>query len=209
MATEKTHLANLVLAENPSCERNKLPILEVLKEYLNPGDHLLEIGSGGGMHALYFTQNLPVARWQMTEMPEYMEAIQARFIQQGNSQMATPLSLDCRAAHWGLPQQYDAIFSANTVHIMSWQAVCGLMNGVHKALKPEGLFLLYGPFRYNGEDTAASNTAFHEYLKNTSAEMGLRDYQEMAALAKLAGLQLIKDIPMPANNRILIFKHEQ
>ncbi|MCF6262190.1 MAG: class I SAM-dependent methyltransferase [Xanthomonadales bacterium] len=209
MTTENTHLAKLALAENPSGERNKLPILEVLKEYLNPDDQVLEIGSGGGMHAIYFTQNLPAVRWQMTEMPQYMKALEARFIQQANSQMSPPVSLDCRVADWGLPRQYNAVFSANTTHIMSWQAVCGLMHGVQKALKPGGLFLLYGPFRYNGEDTAASNTAFHEYLKNESPEMGLRDFQEMAALANLAGLQLIKDIPMPANNRILIFKHEQ
>lgn len=209
MTVRNTHLANLAFPENPAGERNKLPILTVLKDYLKTDSKVLEIGSGSGMHAVYFTQNLPTIRWQMSEMPGYMEGLRARFIQQGNAQIAPPVSIDCRADHWNIPHQFDAVFSANTAHIMSWQAVCGLMHGVSKALKPGGLFLLYGPFRCNGKDTAVSNKTFHEYLRKKSPEMGLRDYQEMAVLAKLAGLHLIKDIPMPANNRILIFQHDQ
>ncbi len=202
-------LENIELRCSPSGERNKQPILEVLKKYIAADTNVLEIGSGTGQHAVFFTRNLPGIRWQMSEMPENLEVLQARKLQQGNERMPEPIALDCRDADWHIDHQYELAFSANTAHIMSWQGVCGLLHGVSKWLKPDGVFLLYGPFRYRGQDTAHSNTDFHQHLKNRSPEMGLRDYYEMQALATQAGLDLQDDIPMPANNRILVFRNAE
>jgi len=209
MMAGKTRLESLELHDSPYGERNKQPILDVLQEYLQADTDILEIGSGTGQHAVFFSRQLASVRWQMTEMTEHLEVLQARWLQQGSERMPEPCVIDCRDSSWNLPRKYDAAFSANTTHIMPWQGVCGLLHGIGKALKPGGLFLLYGPFRYHGEDTSTSNSDFHQLLRTRSAEMGVRDYYELEALAALAGLCLRKDIPMPANNRILIFENEK
>ncbi|MBE9548691.1 MAG: DUF938 domain-containing protein [Proteobacteria bacterium] len=204
---EKTSLESLELQDSLYGERNKQPILDILQEYLQADTDVLEIGSGTGQHAVFFSRQLASIHWQMTEMAENLEVLKARHLQQGNERMPEPCAIDSRDSSWDLPRHYDAAFSANTAHIMSWQGVCGLLHGVGKALKPGGLFLLYGPFRYHGEDTSPSNSDFHRLLKSRSPEMGIRDYYELEALAAMAGLCLWKDMPMPANNRILIFKN--
>ena len=200
-------LKDIELRDSPSGERNKQPILEHLQHYMPEDCSVLEIGSGTGQHAVFFTGQLAVKHWQMTEMPENMDLLKARKQQQGNGCLPEPLALDCSHADWHLPQQYDLVFSANTVHIMPWQAVCGLLHGVAKALKADGQFMLYGPFRYHGRDKAESNTKFHQHLRSRSPQMGLRDYYDLQAVAKLAGLTISEDLEMPANNRILISKH--
>jgi cyclopropane fatty-acyl-phospholipid synthase-like methyltransferase len=207
MPTAITNLETFEFHDSPYGERNQQPILKILQEYLSADADVLEIGSGTGQHAVFFTRHMPAVSWQMTEMPENLKALQARRLQQGNTCLAEPGVIDCRDPHWDLPQQYDAAFSANTAHIMSWEGVCGMFQGVGKALKPEGLFFLYGPFRYHGKDTAQSTTDFHRQLHSRSAEMGLRDYYELQTLAETLGMRLNKDISMPANNRILIFQN--
>ncbi len=193
------------LPRAPACARNREPILAVLKAYLRPGEHVLEIGSGTGEHAVYFAEQLPELTWQPTERPEHLPGVEAwvEWARLGN--LARPLMLDV-TARWPV-ERVDAVFSANTAHIMSWEAVEAMFLGVGAALKPGGYFLLYGPFNYGGRYTSESNRHFDETLRRRDPAMGLRDVADLERLAQRAGLERVNDHAMPANNRVLVWRH--
>ncbi|VAW79823.1 Protein of unknown function DUF938 [hydrothermal vent metagenome] len=186
-----------------SCDENREPILEVLKQELANRWHLLEIGSGTGQHAVYLAGEFPELVWQTSEVPEMLEGIHAWLADDNSpSNILPPLHLDVCNGTWP-DARYDAVFSANTVHIISWpQAQC-LFSGVGKVLEPGGIFCLYGPFNYNGKYTSESNEAFDEWLKLRDPLSGIRDFEALNELAADAGMELKKDYEMPANNRIL------
>ncbi len=189
---------------SPSCDQNKDPILAVIKPLLCNATSVLEIGSGTGQHCVYFAEALPHLVWQASDQAIYLKSVNAWIAdaQLNNIPQALELNVD---VSWP-SEQYDAVFSANTVHIMSWEMVINLFQGLGEILLKDGLFILYGPFNYNGEYTSASNANFDLWLAQQNPQSAIRDFEALNQLAKQAGLALIKDYEMPANNRILVWE---
>ncbi len=190
---------------SPSCDRNKDIILEKLGPLFSSTHHVLEIGSGTGQHAVHFARHLPHLIWQTSDRLENHSAIKTWLDEAGLSNTRPPLDLDVSAKWPKLSQAIDAIFSANAVHIMSWENVCNFIKNTGIYLAEEGLFVLYGPFNYGGKFTSLSNEKFDLWLKNRNPESGIRDFEAITKLAQEAGLWFEDDIEMPANNRILVF----
>jgi cyclopropane fatty-acyl-phospholipid synthase-like methyltransferase len=188
-----------------AAERNKGPILGVLRAELAAARQVLEIGSGTGQHALYFTRELPHLIWQPSELPAQLPALAARILADGSVNLRTPLPLDAAAYPWpGGP--VDAVYSANTLHIMSWPAVQQFFRGVGSVLSTPGILCVYGPFSYDGRHTSPSNAEFDRFLKARDPASGLRDFAAVDALAREIGLTLSADHAMPANNRTLVWR---
>ena len=179
-------------------ERNRAPILAVLKRVFADRERVLEIGSGTGQHAAYFAPELPHLVWQASDVAENLSAIR-QWVSH-----PPPIELDVDKA---LPKlDVDAVFSANTCHIMSWPQVERLFAAVGALLPRDGLFALYGPFNYHGKHTSESNARFDAMLRARDPASGLRDFEDITRLANLAGLKLAEDNAMPANNRLLVFQ---
>jgi SAM-dependent methyltransferase len=187
-----------------ACERNKVPILAVLRDALAGCRNLLEIGSGTGQHAVHFAAALAPLRWQPTELAGHLVPLLARIAAEGPANCAAPVALDVRAATWPVDAT-DAVFSANTLHIMSWAAVTDLFAGVGRVLVPRGRLCIYGPFSYAGRFTAPSNAAFDLSLREHDPASGIRDFEAVESLAVAQGLELVADYAMPANNQLLIW----
>ena len=194
-----------MLPFSDACERNKEPILAVLREAFADCTRVVEIGAGTGQHAVHFARNLPHLAWQPTDRSEYLDGLAARIAAEGPPNLAQPVELDVLRQPWP-PLAGDAVFSANTLHIMSWPAVESLFAGLPGALEPGGVLAVYGPFRYRGQFTTASNAAFDAMLRERDPESGLRDFEAVDALAQAAGLQLQADHAMPANNQLLVYR---
>lgn len=202
---------------SPACERNRVPILAVLRTWLPERARVLEIGAGSGQHALFFCQQLPGLHWQPTDREEGLADLAARIAaerQEGEGSstlapgttLADPLALDVdREDHWP-PSGFDAVFSANTAHIMAAASVGRLLEGAARVLRPGGVLLLYGPFHDGGVHTAASNAEFDAHLRSLDPSMGVRDALEIQARGHGLGLTLAADVAMPANNRTLILR---
>ena len=192
-----------------SCEQNQQVILEVLQRYLQAGDRVLEIGSGTGQHAVYFGRALSDVHWQTSDCPDYLPGIRAWLDDAGLGNVAAPLTLDVLSDAWppaGDDQGgYQAVFTANTTHIMSWPAVEAMFRGVGHQLAEGGLFIQYGPFSYGGQHTSPSNARFEQWLKARDPQSGVRDLDDLTPLAAQNGLQLRADIEMPVNNRVLVW----
>ncbi|WP_298608914.1 DUF938 domain-containing protein [uncultured Thiothrix sp.] len=188
-----------------SCDENREPILAVLKNLLHDRHALLEIGSGTGQHAVYFGEAFPQLTWQTSDQLEYHVGIQAWLAEAQLPNVLEPLLLDVRQATWpGL--KVDAVFSANTLHIMSREAVQACFAGVERLLPSDGLFIVYGPFNYAGQFTSASNARFDQWLKQRDPESGIRNFEDLNLLAANAGMELQADYEMPVNNRILVWR---
>lgn len=199
------------MRSSPACERNKHPILDVLRGWLPAGGRVLEVGSGSGEHAVFFTQQLAGLRWQPSDRGDHMADLTERIHLEGRQHLAPgaaladPVELDVdQPLPW--PQPFDAVFSANTTHIMATASVSRLLVGAAGVLVPGGLLLLYGPFHEGGVPTAASNAAFDAHLRSLDPTMGVRDARELREQASALGLEPSADVAMPANNRILIFR---
>ena len=188
-----------------SCEQNKYPILEVLKKELTELRTVLEVGSGTGQHAVFFAAQLPHLLWQPSDVIESHASILAWIEDAGLTNVLPPLELDVAEHHWPT-QHYDAVFSANTVHIMSWPEVVELFNGIGKLIISGGKFCLYGPFNYAGRYTSDSNARFDQWLKARDPASGIRDLEALDVLANRHQLNLINDYEMPVNNRILVWQ---
>ena len=188
-----------------SCDENKLPILNVIKEVFCDAGKLLEIGSGTGQHAVYFSEHLPHLIWQTSEMEDQLAAIKLWMQDAAHDRIQPPRVLDVIEDNWPF-QNIDYVFTANTTHIVSWPHVIGMFKGIAKVLKAGGKFAQYGPFNYDGEYTSESNARFDMWLKNRDPQSGIRDIRDLQALAGEQGMTLIKDYEMPANNRILVWK---
>ena len=190
-----------------SCEQNQGPIFEVLKETFADRKFVLEIGSGTGQHAIYFGSRLPHLIWQTSDLLENHSGIFAWLEEAHLPNVKAPLLLDVNLAQWPL-EKVDAIFSANAVHIMSWPSVEAMFAGVGRVLAPRGILALYGPFNYGGKFTSESNEHFDGWLKSYNPQSGVRDFEALDKLAKVQGLDLLKDVEMPANNRTLIWRRK-
>ncbi len=190
-----------------SCEENKQVILSVLKAiYLEPGT-VVEIGSGTGQHAIFFANHLAHLHWQPTDREENLAGIRAWLADAVTDNIRAPLGLDVQQADWPLLRA-DYIFSANTVHIMSWVAVQAMFRGLANVLEKGGLFALYGPFNYDGAYTSDSNARFDQWLKQRDPLSGIRDFTHLNELAHEAGMRFMHDYEMPANNRILVWQKD-
>lgn len=187
-----------------SCEQNKHAILAVLRQELMHARELLEIGSGTGQHAVFFAAELPHLRWQTSDVSAHHVGIEAWISEQGPDNVLPPLALDVANDPWP-DTDYDAVFSANTVHIMGWPEVEKLFAGIGRILRPGGRFCLYGPFNVDGRFTSPSNAEFERWLKSRDTNSGIRDKAELDALAEQAGLGRVADYAMPANNNILVW----
>lgn len=192
----------------PACERNKQPILEVLQRVLPESGLVLEIGSGTGQHLVHFSAHLPQLQWQPTEQAENLPDLQRRLDMEAgsNANVLPALELNVAAA-WPVVS-VAAVISANTAHIMSWQEVICMFDGVANILADGGPFCLYGPFNQNGEFTSESNQQFDQDLKSRKASMGIRDVAELEKLATHRQMMLEQQIVMPANNQILVFRKD-
>jgi len=188
-----------------SCVQNRDPILSVLREWFADRSTVLEIGSGTGQHAVYFGAELPHLRWQTADVPLHHAGIQAWLDEAALPNVLPPLALDVNQAHWR-SGRFDAVFSANTLHIMSWPEVEHFFAGVGQVLEPGGLLAVYGPFNYNGAFTSESNARFDAWLKSRDPASGVRDFEAADALAGAQGLVLQQDVAMPANNRTLVWR---
>ncbi len=188
-----------------ACENNKRPILEILARHLDSMNEVLEIGSGTGQHAVFFAKHLPHLIWRTSDQRMHHEGIRAWIDDLGPPNVRPPMDLDVTVRPWPV-ERSDAVFSANTAHIMSWPMVEDFIAGVGQILPEGGLFLLYGPFSYDGLHTSESNARFDLSLKSRDPAMGVRDLRDVDALATGAGMALVEDNAMPANNRLLVWR---
>ena len=187
-----------------ACENNKQPIFAVLNDWFKHEQTVLEIGSGTGQHCVFFAEHMPWLQWLTADQPSYHAGIAARMKLADLPNLSPPVALEACTFDWN-SVEFDSAFSANTAHIMSWDAVVAMFHGLGSQLR-SGVFVLYGPFNRNGEFTSPSNAQFDRYLRSQDANMGIRDDQALFRLGRESGLSCIEDIPMPANNRILIWQ---
>ena len=188
----------------PACERNRGPILEVLRRHFADRRRVLEIGSGTGQHAAHFAAALTWLDWQCSDRAENLPGIRAWLDEAALPNTPPPLELDVDGPWPHGP--FDAVFSANTLHIMAWHEVETLFTQLPAVVADDARLAIYGPFNYGGRYTSDSNAAFDQWLKTRSAHMGIRDAKAVDALAAAAGFVLIDDVAMPANNRCRVWQ---
>ena len=204
-----------------ACERNRDPILQVLRTYFSDRTHVLEIGSGTGQHAVHFAAALPQLVWQASDRSENLAGVRAWLDEAALPNTPAPLEFDVAVNAGPVaprregpsaqgsrhpPVRYDAIFSANTLHIMSWTEVGRLFARVPGLTTRDAKLVIYGPFNYGGKPTSTSNAAFDASLKAAAAHMGIRDAEVVDVLARAAGFDLVDDMAMPANNRCRLWQ---
>jgi SAM-dependent methyltransferase len=189
---------------SPSCDRNREPILDVLRGYFADRQLVLEIGSGTGQHAAHFARALPHLVWQTSDVADNLSGIRAWLLEACLPNTPEPIELNVNGA-WPR-RRFDAVFTANTLHIMSWGEVLQLFAALDRILTPDAVVVVYGPFNFEGRFTSASNAAFDASLKARAAHMGIRDAEAVMLLAEPLGLRFVEDISMPANNRMLIWR---
>lgn len=197
-----------------ACENNKTVILDVLKRYLEKTKSLLEIGGGTGQHAVFFAEKLPHLNWQSSDIPENVANLNLRLAKTSLANTPAAISLNVDEPYWtegsvlensSSLKGNDAIFTANTLHIMSANSVENFFQGIGSNLAEGGVLLVYGPFKYNGEFTSQSNAEFDLWLKDRNPVSGVRDFETVNGYAEKAGLALVEDISMPANNQLLVW----
>ena len=187
-----------------ACERNREPILQVLRRMFADRTAVLEIGSGTGQHAAYFAPALPHLAWQPSDVGENLPSIRLWREEAQTPRLAEPIELDVDQPFPAV--QADAAFSANTCHILSWPQVERMFAGIAALLPKRGVLALYGPFNYGGKHTSPSNAEFDAWLRGRDQKSGVRDFEAIAALAGRYGLTVEEDNAMPANNRLLVFR---
>lgn len=192
---------------SPASERNREPILSVLRAYFADRQRVLEIGSGTGQHAVHLAAAMPRLSWQCSDRAERLAGIREWLHEAQLPNTPEPLALDVRESKWPLGG-YDAAFSANTLHIMSWPEVQALFAGLDRALERGARLAIYGPFRQAGEHTSESNARFDAQLRAERAEMGVRDLEAVNALAASIGFSQPQVVVMPANNFCLLWQRD-
>ncbi|MBR9972847.1 DUF938 domain-containing protein [Magnetospirillum sulfuroxidans] len=190
----------------PATGRNRGPILDALRPWLPPEGVVLEIASGSGEHACWFTSQVPGLRWQPSDGdPDCLGSIAAWRHDEGlTDRIAPPLLLDVAQLPWPV-ESADMVFCANMIHISPWESCVGLMEGAGRILPAGGILAVYGPFKRGGQ-SAPSNTAFDADLRSRDPRWGVRDLEAVDALAQAAGLELQDTIAMPANNLSVVWR---
>lgn len=193
----------------PSSERNKGPILEVLRRVLPPRGLVLEVASGTGQHVAHFAAALPALEWQPSDLDErHLASIAAWIRHAGLANIRTPVRLDVESERWPLDRA-DAVLCVNMIHIAPWSAAEALVHGAARVLAPRGVLFLYGPYRRFGRHTAPSNEAFDADLRARNPAWGLRDMETVIELAAANGLSLVDVVDMPANNFSVVFENRR
>jgi hypothetical protein len=192
---------------SPSCDRNREPILTVLRKYFADRHDALEIGSGTGQHAVHFAAAMPGLRWQCSDVADNLPGIRMWLVETALPNTPAPIELDVARGPWPT-QTFDAVFSANSLHIMGWADVEALFAGLDAVLANDATLVVYGPFNYGGDYTSDSNREFDGWLKARDRRSGIRDFEAVDALANTVGLKLVADVAMPANNRCLVWRRE-
>ena len=193
-----------ILPEKPwsgACERNRDAILDVLREHFADRRRVLEVGSGTGQHAVHFAAALPRLVWQTSDRLPWLAGI-SQWLALPNTPPPLPLDVTAR---WPATQ-FDAIFTANTLHIMGWAEVEAFFAALPGVLAPDARLVIYGPFNYGGKFTSASNAEFDHALRADNPKRGIRDFEAVDALARAIGFALVDDRAMPANNRCLSWR---
>jgi cyclopropane fatty-acyl-phospholipid synthase-like methyltransferase len=190
---------------SPSCERNREPILAVLRERFASRKRVLEIGSGTGQHAVHFAAAMPWLAWQCSDVAANLPGIRAWLDDAALPNTPAPIELDVARAT-PMPSRFDALFSANTLHIMGWAEVEALFALLPSRLEAHATVVVYGPFNYGGAYTSDSNRDFDAWLQARDPRSRIRDFEAVDALARTAGLRLVDDVAMPANNRCLAWE---
>lgn len=187
-----------------ACDRNRDPILKILKRIFADRRSVLEIGSGTGQHAAYFAPELPHLSWQPSDVAENLASVRAWREEGQTPKPLEPIELDVDRPFPAV--KVDAVFTANTLHIVSWPQVELMFAGIGGLLPADGVLAIYGAFKYGGKHTAPSNEEFDAWLRGRDPKSGQRDIEAVTALAKSRGLVLEEDNAMPANNRLLVFR---
>ncbi len=185
-------------------ERNREPILGVLRRHLGGCRCVLEVGSGTGQHAVHFAAALPHLLWQASDVAANLPGIRLWLGEAALPNTPPPLAIDVN--HWPTLGHYDAVYSANTLHIMGWPEVERFFAGLPAVLEPAGRLVIYGPFNRGGRFSSASNAEFDRALRSADPRRGIRDLEAVDALAQDAGLRLLEDCAMPANNRCIVWQ---
>lgn len=193
------------LPYSQAAENNRAPILAQLQRRLADARSVLEIGAGTGQHAVAFAGALPALCWQPTEHPAALATLAPRCAAAGLANLAEPRGLDMRRGPWPAPWP-DAIYTANTLHIVAKELVEALFAGCGKHARVGSQLLVYGPFNYGGKFTSPSNAQFEEWLQARDPASGIRDQEWVTSLAVAAGYALEEDLAMPANNRLLCWR---
>ena len=188
-----------------ACENNKQPILKVLTRYFADRHTVLEIGSGSGQHAVFFAERLPGITWQPSDLPENLSGLRLWIDEVELENIKPPVKLNVLSNPWP-DDRFDAAYTANTSHIMSLNAVSIMFQQLGKRLPAGGIFCQYGPFNYEGQFTSDSNARFDTMLRQREKHMGIRDFDDIASFATDNGFELLDDVEMPANNRILVWQ---
>ncbi|MBL4762724.1 MAG: DUF938 domain-containing protein [Gammaproteobacteria bacterium] len=189
-----------------ACDQNRQPIERVLANHLGQRTRLLELSSGTGQHAVYFSAALPQITWQPSDVEPAIAGIQAWVNEAALPNILTPIALNVDGDWPG--SSYDVVFSANAVHIMGWDSVLAMFKGIDRVLERGGLLFLYGPFNYHGKFTSESNAGFDVWLKQRDPVSGVRDFEALDLLANQQGMHLLADHEMPANNRTLVWEKD-
>lgn len=194
------------IEDHPSALRNRQPIFEVLSKLLQDNAHVLEVASGHGTHGAYCTAAMPGLHWQVSEAdPAKLTVLKTRYTQQvGKPGIQAPIALDALTFDWS-SQQVDALLAINLIHIAPFSVTEALMRGASQALANTGMLLLYGPYRVQGEHTSPSNAEFDTNLRQRDPSWGIRDIQQLEAVATPLGFALQQTLDMPANNKFLVF----
>lgn len=191
-----------------ACERNKEPILNALRPILANAQTVLEIGSGSGQHAVYFGQHLPHLTWQTSDLPLKHASIRAWIAESQLSNVLPPFALNIDDTPWSSVElePVDAIYTSNTLHIISWPQVVKFFQGVAPLLRPSGRLCVYGPFKYGGKFISEGDARFDALLREQNEGSAIRDFEEIDKLAQNNGLQFGEHLQMPANNHLLIWR---
>lgn len=189
-----------------ACENNEDPILQIIRTVFYQPATVWEIGSGTGQHACYFAGHLPHVEWQPTDRSENIPGIRLWQEEAKLANLKPPLSLDVTDAVWPC-SAIDALFTANTLHIMSWDDVQIFFDRLTEYLSPKAFICIYGPFNYNCAYTSDSNAFFDQWLKTQNRSSGIKNLEDILFLSISRGFSLLNDIAMPANNRLLVLQN--
>lgn len=190
------------LPYSQACENNKRPILSVLQRHLRKYHSLLEVGAGTGQHAEFFATKFPKLSWQTSDIDSSLPLLRLRIARSG---LLDPIALDIDESDWDCGR-FDTIFTSNVLHIVGTRSVENFFRRLGTHLNPGGLLLVYGPFRYCDAYTSDSNAQFDRWLKRRDPVSGIRNFEWVDSLAQDAGLSLLEDNAMPANNQLLVWQ---
>ena len=190
----------------PAAERNREPILEVLRRVMPATGTVLEIASGTGQHAVFFSERLPQLRWQPSDpATDALRSIQALVSEEARENLLAPIDLDVRSEPWPIARA-DAMLCINMIHISPWEVSEALFEGAQRVLSADAPLVTYGPYRVHGRHTAPSNAAFDESLRSRDPRWGVRDIDELSALATRTSFSLDESVLLPANNMTLVWR---